>query len=130
MAIWSEYMREKDRLEKAECVTCDGYGFNVNVPANAMGLAQCDACKGTGYLPGAAPAKKLPLIQYDARSVDKEYLSDGLYIRFDGYQIWLTAENGVEVTDQVALEPSVLFAFEDYLKRMRAKAAGTEVKEG
>lgn len=69
---------------------------------------------------------KLPLIQYDARSVDKECLGDGLYVRFDGYRIWLTAENGVEVTDQVALEPQVLFAFEDYLKRMREKAVGVE----
>lgn len=65
---------------------------------------------------------KLPLIQYDARSVDKEYLGDGLYVRFDGTSIWVTSENGVEVLDQIAFEPSVLFAFEGYLKRMREKA--------
>lgn len=70
----------------------------------------------------------MPLANKDKRCVDAEYLGDGLYVRFDGYQIWLTWENGIDVLDAVALEPRVLFAFEDYLKRMRAKAATAKPK--
>lgn len=123
MATLSQYMRDKGKLDKAKCDVCFGAGFVMVEMENEDVAVECPQCKGTGYIAGADPAKKLPLIQYDARSVDKEYLGDGLYVRFDGYQIWLTAENGVEVLDQVALESPVLFKFEDYLKRMRAKAA-------
>lgn len=49
----------------------------------------------------------------------KEYLGDGAYVSFDGYQIVLTAENGITATDTVALEPGVLHAFEAYVKRLR-----------
>lgn len=38
---------------------------------------------------------------------NKHYLGDGAYAEFDGYGIWLTAENGVVVTDRVYLEPPV-----------------------
>lgn len=47
------------------------------------------------------------------------YLGDGLYASFDGWQIALRAPgNGV-----VYLEPSVLEAFEEYVKRLRKAAA-------
>lgn len=35
-----------------------------------------------------------------------EHLGDGLYARFDGYQIWLFASDGETKTKPVALEPS------------------------
>lgn len=35
-----------------------------------------------------------------------EHLGDGLYARFDGFQIWLFASNGETKTEPVALEAS------------------------
>lgn len=50
MAIWSEYMREKDRLEKAKCEACDGYGVHeITQGPEIVGSAICPACNGTGY---------------------------------------------------------------------------------
>ena len=50
----------------------------------------------------------------------KSYLGDGAYVRFDGYGFWITAENGVEVTEEVYLEPSavesLLRFFSQFLK--------------
>lgn len=40
----------------------------------------------------------------------KIYLGDGAYARFDGYGIELTAENGIEATDHVYVEPDALVA--------------------
>ncbi len=58
----------------------------------------------------------------------KEYLGDGLYATFDGWGIWLTAEDGVRVLHKVYLEPSVLKLFDDYVVRLRVfiKAAHAE----
>ena len=42
---------------------------------------------------------------------DKKYLGDGLYFHYDGYQVWLTSEDGVRVINEVALEPAVLNNF-------------------
>lgn len=39
------------------------------------------------------------------------HLGDGLYARFDGYQVYLMANSHVNPTDQVALDPYVLRAF-------------------
>jgi len=53
----------------------------------------------------------------------EEYLGDGLYAAFDGYQIWLAANDRIEgnPTDKVALEPGVAQAFINYLERLREK---------
>lgn len=53
----------------------------------------------------------------------KVYLGDGLYANFDGYQVALTAENGICVTNVVYLDPQVARAFEQYLKQLRAEGA-------
>jgi len=45
------------------------------------------------------------------------YLGDGLYASFDGYQFKLAAWNGIDVHDQVFLEPDVLAAFMAYVER-------------
>lgn len=47
------------------------------------------------------------------------YLGDGLYADFDGYQIELYASDGGQKTNRVWLEPAVLEAFEQYIKRLR-----------
>lgn len=49
----------------------------------------------------------------------KEYLGDGLYVNFDGYQIALSAENGITATDTVYLEPQVLQSFLEYIARLK-----------
>jgi hypothetical protein len=52
----------------------------------------------------------------------EEYLGDGLYADFDGYQIILSANDRVDgpgSTDKVALEPGVINAFMRYVKRLR-----------
>ena len=45
----------------------------------------------------------------------KRYLGDGAYSEFDGHDMLLTAENGIEATDRVCLEPSVLGKFLEIL---------------
>ena len=55
---------------------------------------------------------------------DEEYLGDGLYADFDGYQILLSANDRVgreNSTDEVALEPGVAQAFINYVNRLREK---------
>lgn len=42
------------------------------------------------------------------------YLGDGLYARFDGWQIWLEASDGENVLQRVALDPGVQLAFRNY----------------
>jgi len=37
----------------------------------------------------------------------KTYIGDGVYVAFDGYMLILTAENGADVTDEIALEPQI-----------------------
>ena len=53
----------------------------------------------------------------------EDYLGDGLYADFDGYQIILAANDRVRCspTDKVALEPGVAQAFINYVNRLREK---------
>lgn len=48
--------------------------------------------------------------KYEVLMTVKTYLGDGAYAEFDGYGIKLTAENGIEATDTIYLEPSVFDA--------------------
>lgn len=45
------------------------------------------------------------------------YLGDGLYVRFDGYQVELYAHDGESRKNSVYLEPQVLQAFLSWLGR-------------
>lgn len=54
------------------------------------------------------------------------YLGDGLYAKYDGFQIWLHTERD-GVTHSVALEPEVLQAFDNY--RMKINQLAEELKE-
>jgi len=61
-------------------------------------------------------------LQTDNREVEhmeqlKDYLGDGVYAIFDGYGIWLHANDHECPTDKVYLEPSVL----EVLNRFSAK---------
>jgi hypothetical protein len=49
----------------------------------------------------------------------QEYLGDGLYAEFDGYQIWLFTHDGYARKHEVALEPQVLTNFLAYIERLK-----------
>lgn len=51
---------------------------------------------------------------------ENSYLGDGAYVRFDGYGLVLTTSNGVDETNEIYLEPSVWFALEQYVARIKA----------
>lgn len=47
----------------------------------------------------------------------KDYLGDGAFAHYDGFNVWLTTEDGISETNTVCLEPEVLRAFIAYVKR-------------
>ncbi len=47
--------------------------------------------------------------------MNRKYLGDGLYMEYDGFNVWLITNNGVTDTNKVALEPEVLKCFIDEL---------------
>lgn len=56
--------------------------------------------------------------------MNKEYLGDAVYIEVNRFgDIILTTEDGVNVTNRIVLEPTVLEAFENYLRRLRRELA-------
>ena len=64
--------------------------------------------------------------------MENEYLGDGLYARYDGYQICLMANSPTEPTDMVYLDPSVYANLQKFVNRIAAEqsvhltAAGVE----
>ncbi len=50
---------------------------------------------------------------------EKTYLGDGVYVSFDGFMLWLTTENGIEVTNRIALEPAVWEALKKYVEKLK-----------
>ena len=55
---------------------------------------------------------------------DNEYLGDGVYASFDGYQIWLAANDHTNVV--IALEPDVFERLIEYRDRLVAKYRAAE----
>lgn len=53
----------------------------------------------------------------------KEYLGDAVYADFNGYHVILTTTDGISVTNRIYLEPSVVAAFDRYIKKLDAEAA-------
>lgn len=56
-------------------------------------------------------------------TAEPEYLGDGAYVRFDGYQLWVYTSDGQRVQSEVALDRSVYYALTQYAKRFDFKAA-------
>lgn len=54
---------------------------------------------------------------------DVDYLGDGVYAWFDGFGIWLRANDLNDPSDQIYLEPSVLRSLVNFSKRMEAQNA-------
>ena len=51
------------------------------------------------------------------RHPNEEYVGDGVYVHFDGYQIWITTQR--ETLHEIALEPSTFHALVQYEQRLR-----------
>jgi hypothetical protein len=49
------------------------------------------------------------------------YLGDGVYVGFDGYHVWLYTDNGIQVTNKIALEPDVLDNFHSWETKFRKR---------
>lgn len=55
---------------------------------------------------------------------EKVYLGDGVYVTFDGAQLWLTTENGLELpTNSIALEHGVWAALQQYVAALNKAGA-------
>lgn len=48
---------------------------------------------------------------------EKVYLGDGVYAHHDGYQIWLTTQEGM----RIAIEPAVFAELHKYYNKLYAK---------
>lgn len=48
-----------------------------------------------------------------------EYLGDGVYMHFDGYNIWLYANNHIYPTDKICLEPKIVSCFIKQIERIK-----------
>ncbi len=59
----------------------------------------------------------------------KTYLGDGCYVDFDGYDLILTAEDGVNVNHRIVLEPYVYRALVEYVDRIRSGAVFHATRE-
>jgi hypothetical protein len=55
--------------------------------------------------------------------MSKEYLGDGLYANIESGALKLTAENGIQATDTVYLEPEVYAALLRYVERASREGA-------
>lgn len=49
-------------------------------------------------------------------SENKIYLGDGAYVEFIGFEFILTTENGISVTNQIALEPIMLKRLNEFVE--------------
>ena len=54
----------------------------------------------------------------------KGYLGDGVYAAFDGFGVWITAEDGIVATDAIYVEPAVLNALIGFYKANGGKGLG------
>mgnify|MGYP005839422769 CR=1 FL=1 len=49
----------------------------------------------------------------------EDYIGDGVYVEYDGFGIWLKANDPDLPTDQVYLEPEVLKELNSFAERMK-----------
>lgn len=47
------------------------------------------------------------------------YLGDAVYASWDGFHVWLSTSNGLEITNEVALDPEVLKNLMLYLEGLK-----------
>lgn len=49
----------------------------------------------------------------------KNYLGDSVYAEFDGYDVILTTENGVQISNTIVLEPNIIHALVEFISRCK-----------
>jgi hypothetical protein len=49
---------------------------------------------------------------------NKQYIGDGVYVKYNNYEIILTTKNGIAITNTIVLEAEVLNNLNEYLKVM------------
>lgn len=59
--------------------------------------------------------------------IPKRYIGDAVYVDHDGFAVVITTENGIEATNTVYMEPSVLKQFEAYLADLKQAIATAKV---
>jgi hypothetical protein len=57
-------------------------------------------------------------VKFDGRDCPVDYLGDGVYAIFDGFGIWLHANDHKFPTDRIYLEPEVLRALNCFVKNV------------
>lgn len=62
-------------------------------------------------------------------TTNKEYIGDGVYVSFDGYQLWLETEREFGQKHYIALEPEVFKALCDYRNRVIAQSVKVALEE-
>lgn len=48
-----------------------------------------------------------------------DYLGDGVYAWFDGYQTWIWTSNGITDSDRIAIDDATLRSLNNFHKRMK-----------
>ena len=71
----------------------------------------------------------MEIIDFQGSKVPATYLGDGVYTIFDGYGIWLHANDHKNPTDKVYLEPSVMEALKRFEKDLMSCEKKDEGKE-
>ena len=54
--------------------------------------------------------------------MNKVYLGDGAFADFDGYNITLTTEDGIRVTNRIVLEPELALRLRAFIRKQFPKA--------
>jgi len=54
---------------------------------------------------------------------NQQYLGDGVYVKSEGYGVWLLANSHDQPTDRIYLEPGVLESLNEFVKRLEADNA-------
>lgn len=49
----------------------------------------------------------------------KQYLGDGIYVQFDGYELTLTTHNGMVTTNTIVLETQVYTALVKFVESLK-----------
>jgi len=56
-------------------------------------------------------------IIFEGKTVPASYLGDGVYAIFDGYGVWLHANDHKYPTDKIYLEPKILAALNNFVNK-------------